>query len=203
MQNVNLYQVERQRRDGPEKVQMLLGLALLGLLCLIHAAWQGWQWHAAGQHQAAAELKAQQQEANLATAQASFIEPHLDEHLPTELAAQEARNRELQRLMAYLQTLAKQHRAGFAVPLQALAEQHPQGGLWLNGIHLSDGGAQLRLQGRSQNQELLPVYLDALGASEVFKGREFARLDVKRGEDQLLDFDLSSRPADQEKKADE
>ena len=46
---------------------------------------------------------------------------------------------------------------------------------------------------------LLPQYLDALGRSPVFKGREFARLDVERGEDQLLDFDLSSRPADQEK----
>ncbi|MDD0842159.1 PilN domain-containing protein [Pseudomonas sp. Gutcm_11s] len=203
MQNINLYQVERQRRDGPEKAQMLLGLVLLGLLCLLHAAWQGWQWRSAGQLQVEAESKAQQQENSLAAARASFIEPHLDEQLPAELATQEARNRELQRLMTYLQTLAQQHRAGFTAPLQALADQHPQGGLWLNGIHLSDGGTQLRLQGRSQNQELLPAYLDALGASPVFKGREFARLDVKRGEDQLLDFDLSSRPADQEKKADE
>jgi signal peptidase I len=73
------------------------------------------------------------------------------------------------------------------------------GRLWLNGIHLAEGGTQLRLQGRSQNQELLPQYLEALGRSPVFKGREFARLDVQRGADRLLDFDLSSRPAAQEK----
>ena len=31
MQNLNLYQIERRRRGGPQKAQMLLGLALLAL----------------------------------------------------------------------------------------------------------------------------------------------------------------------------
>jgi hypothetical protein len=199
MQNLNLYQIERQRRAGPQKAQMLLGLGLLILLCLLHAAWQGWQLHRAGQSLAAAEAAAQEQETLLAAAKSSFVEPQLDDRLPDELAASETGNRQLQRLIAYLQVLSDQQSAGFVAPLTALAEHHPQGGLWLNGIHLADGGLQLRLQGRSQNQQLLPQYLDALGRSPVFKGREFARLDVQRGEDQLLDFDLSSRPADQEK----
>lgn len=199
MQNLNLYQVERQRRAGPQKAQLLLGLALLLLVCLLHAGWQGWQLHQAGQHLAQAEAAAQEQETRLAAAKSSFVEPQLDERLPGELAASEGDNRQLQRLIGYLQALSAQQNAGFVAPLTALAEHHPQGGLWLNGIHLADGGLQLRLQGRSQNQQLLPQYLDALGRSPVFKGREFARLDVERGEDQLLDFDLSSRSADQEK----
>lgn len=203
MQNLNLYQVERRRREGPEKAQMLLGLAVLVLLCLVHAGWQGWQLHRADQRLARVEALAQEQETRLTAAKASFVEPQLDQSLPGELAAQEESNRELQRLIAYLQVLSAQQNGGFVAPLQALADHHPQGGLWLNGIQLSEGGTQLRLQGRSQNQELLPIYLDALGSSPVFKGREFARLDVQRGEDQLLNFDLSSRPADQEKKADE
>ncbi|WP_068827419.1 PilN domain-containing protein [Pseudomonas sp. BMS12] len=199
MQNVNLYQVERQRRAGPQPQQMLGGLCLLLALCLLHGAWQGWQLHRTGQHLAQAELTAQEQETRLAALKAGFVEPQLDERLPAELAAREAENRQLQRLLAYLQTLASQQGAGFVAPLTALAEQHPQGRLWLKGIHLAEGGTQLRLQGRSQDRELLPQYLDALGRSPVFKGREFARLDVQRGEDKLLDFDLSSRPADQEK----
>lgn len=203
MQNLNLFQVERRRRDGPEKAQMLLGLALLVLVCLIHAGWQGWQAHAAGQELAAAEAVAQESETRLAAAKASFVEPQLDERLPAELATQEESNRELQRLIAYLKALSQRQNMGFVAPLQALADHHPQGGLWLTGIQLNEGGTQMRLQGRSQNQELLPMYLEALGRSPVFNGREFARLDVERGEDQLLHFDLSSRSADQEKKADE
>lgn len=199
MQNLNLYQVERPRRGGPQRSQMLLGVGLLLALCLLHAVWQGWQLHQGSQRLARAEAAAAEQETRLGAAKADFVEPQLDSRLPAELAAREADNRQLQRLIAYLQLLSQQQNAGFVAPLQALAEHHPQGRLWLNGIHLAEGGTQLRLQGRSQNQELLPQYLEALGRSPVFKGREFARLDVQRGADRLLDFDLSSRPAAQEK----
>ncbi len=198
MQNLNLYQVERPQQDGPQPEYLLLGLGLLLLLCLGHAVWQGWQLYSKGQHLRQLEAAAQTQEAELTTAQASFVEPKLDARLPRQLADQESQNRQLQGLITYLQTLDEQQRVGFAAPLQALAEQHPPGGLWLMGIQISDGGSQIRLQGRSRNQELLPRYLDALGASPVFSGREFARMDIQRGEDQVLEFDLSSRPVDQE-----
>lgn len=199
MQNLNLYQVLRQRQAGPPRVQMLAGLCVLLALCLLHGAWQFWQSYRAEQRLAQAELSAQARETELAAMKAGFVEPLLDPRLPGELAAREADNRRLQRVLVYLQALAEQQGAGFVAPLTALAEHHPEGRLWLNGIHLAEGGTQLRIQGRSQEQELLPRYLDALGRSPVFKGREFARLDVQRGEDKLLDFDLSSRPASEEK----
>ena len=186
MQNLNLYQVERKRRGGPRRAQMLLGLAALALLCGLHAAWHGWQLH-----KGAARLA--QEEDLLAAAKASFVEPQLDSRLPAELAAREADNRQLQQMIGYLQVLASQRSIGFVAPLQALAEQHPPSGLWLTAINLDAGGSQLRLRGRSQNQELLPEYLQRLGQSAVFKGREFARFDVQRGDDQLLRFDLSSQ----------
>jgi Tfp pilus assembly protein PilN len=199
MQNLNLYQVERRRRGGPRQAHMLLGLALLALFCLLHAGWQYWQLRDARQQLLLAEAQAGEQESLLATAKAGFVEPQLDPQLPAEVAARQAENGQLQGLLNYLRVLAEQQNTGFVAPLQALAEHHPQGRLWLTGIHLDQGGTQLRLQGRAQSQQLLPGYLDALGRSPVFSGREFARLDVERSEDGLLDFDLSSRPADQEK----
>ena len=45
---------------------------------------------------------------------------------------------------------------------------------------------------------MLPQYLQRLGQSPVFSGRDFARFDVQRGDDQLLHFDLSSQQKDQE-----
>lgn len=199
MQNLNLYQVERQRRSGPQRLHMLALLGALLLACVLHASWQLWQLRDAGQRLALAEAAAQEQEGLLAAAKASFVEPQLDGSLPGELVAREADNRELQRLINYLQVLAGQQRSGFVAPLQALAEQHPPHDLWLNSIRLSEGGSQMRLQGSSREQELLPQYLQRLGQSPVFKGREFARFDIRRGEDQLLRFDLSSRSAAQEK----
>lgn len=198
MQNLNLYQIVRRRRGGPQKAQMLLGLALLALLCLLHSGWLYWELREARQQRLLAEAQAGEQETLLATAKAGFVEPQLDPLLPAEVAARQVENGQLQGLLNYLRVLAEQQNAGFVAPLQALAEQHPQGRLWLTGIRLDQGGTQLRLQGRAQSQQLLPGYLEALGRSPVFSGREFARLDVERGDDGLLAFDLSSRPADQE-----
>ncbi|WP_422910562.1 PilN domain-containing protein [Pseudomonas sp. MAC6] len=198
MQNLNLFQVERTQQSGPQRAQMLLGLGVVLLLCLAHASWQAWQLHQGAQRLAQVQAQAQEEEAALATARGSFVEPKLDERLPEELTARERDNRELQRLIAYLQLLGSQRSAGFVAPLTALTEQHPQSGLWLSGISLREGGRQIRLQGRSQDQELLPQYLQRLGQSAVFSGREFARFDVQRGDDQLLHFDLSSQLKDKE-----
>lgn len=198
MQNLNLFQVERTQQSGPQRAQMLLGLGIVLLLCLAHASWQAWQLHQGAQRLVQVQAQAQEEEAELATARGSFVEPKLDERLPEELTARERDNRELQRLIAYLQLLGSQRSAGFVAPLTALTEQHPQSGLWLSGISLREGGRQIRLQGRSQDQELLPQYLQRLGQSAVFSGREFARFDVQRGDDQLLHFDLSSQLKDKE-----
>ena len=183
---------------APVSRRLTAWVGRVGLLALV---WVLAGCSAVPQGAAPAQTQAQagEQESLLATAKAGFVEPQLDPQLPAEVAARQAENGQLQGLLNYLRVLAEQQNAGFVAPLQALAEHHPQGRLWLTGIHLDQGGTQLRLQGRAQSQQLLPGYLDALGRSPVFSGREFARLDVERGEDGLLDFDLSSRPADQEK----
>ncbi len=198
MQNLNLYQIEKPRRGGPQQKQMLALLVALLLLCLAHAGWQGWQLRQGAAQLRQAEVAAQEQETLLAAAKAAFVEPQLDSGLPLELAAREADNQQLQRLIGYLQVLASQRSTGFVAPLQALADHHPASGLWLSGIGLSAGGTHMRLQGRSQDQELLPQYLQRLGQSPVFQGREFARFELQRGEDQLLHFDLSSQVGDKE-----
>ncbi|MBC9252529.1 MSHA biogenesis protein MshI [Pseudomonas alcaligenes] len=199
MQNLNLYQVERKSRGAPRQTEMIAGLLVLVLVCLLHAAWQAWQLHSGEQRLAQKEQDAQEQETRLAAAKASFVDPVLDPSLPKEAAAREAENRELQRLLTYLNVLDGQQAAGFVAPLRALSAQHPQSGLWLTAIGLSEGGSQMRLQGRSQGQEDLPRYLERLGQSPQFKGREFARFEVQRQDDQLLHFDLSSRLDDKEK----
>jgi len=198
MQNINLYQRERRQKGGPRPRQMLLVVGLAVALLAIHGLWQGWQLHLAGRSALLAEQQAVQAEAELNVAKADFREPTLDPRLPQQLAEQEAENRELRRLADHLKRLDAQRSNGFAALLQGLADRHPPQGLWLTGIRLHAGGDDMALQGLTQDQELLPLYLRSLGQSSAFSGRNFARFDLQRDDDeQLLRFQLSSRAGEE------
>ncbi len=193
MQNINLYQPDRRRHGGPRTRQMLLGLALLGGVLAIHCVWQGWLLHSASEVARLAEQQAAAAEAQLELVKADFHEPVLDPQLPRQLAEREAENRELLRLADHLKALDAQRSNGFSLLLQGLADRHPPRGLWLTRIRLQAGGDDLLLQGLTQDQELLPLYLQSLGQSSAFSGRDFARFDVQRSDLDLLQFRLSSR----------
>lgn len=193
MQNINLYQREQKRRSGPRPQQMVLGWLLLFALLLVHGGWQGWQLQRTTAIASAAQARAQSLQEQLSAAQASFVAPQLDPQLPLQLAGQEQSNLQLQRLVAHLQLLTQQQSAGFVAPLAALSERHPPQGLWLSQIALRDGGSTLSLQGTTQDQQLLPLYLHSLGVSPVFRGREFAHFELQRNDAGLLGFRLSSR----------
>jgi len=198
MQNINLYQRERRQKGGPRPRQMLQVAGLAVVLLAIHGLWQGWQLHLAGRSSLLAEQQAVQTEAELNVAKADFREPTLDPRLPQQLAEQEAENRELRRLADHLKRLDAQRSNGFAALLQGLADRHPPQGLWLIGIRLHAGGDDMALQGLTQDQELLPLYLRSLGQSSAFSGRNFARFDLQRDDDeQLLRFQLSSRAGEE------
>ena len=145
----------------------------------------------------AAQLRAQQLEGDFERAKGSFRAPQLDPSLPLQLAKQEAANQQLQRLVSHLQRLGAQQRSGFVAPLAGLSERHPPTGLWLSRIRLAEGGSQMSLQGFSQDQELLPLYLQSLGVSPVFSGRAFADFELQRNEAGVLSFRLASRLKDE------
>ncbi|MNC46860.1 hypothetical protein D3C75_958930 [compost metagenome] len=84
--------------------------------------------------------------------------------------------------------------AGFSAPLDALAERH-LGGVWLSAIRFEQGGRDLLLEGASQQPDLLPGYLNSLGRSPAFAGRQFARFDLDRDEGGVLRFRLASQAA--------
>jgi len=198
MQNLNLSQPERRANaGGPRPWQMRAGLLLLLGPMLLHGAWQGWTLQRLEAVVATAQQQAQALESELSAARASFKEPQLDPGLPQELARFESGNQQLQRLGEYLQLLDAQRSQGFFAPLQALAEQHPEG-LWLTRIALHQGGISMRLEGLSQDQELLPRYLQSLGQSATFKGRQFAQFNLQRDAAGLLHFSLGSRVESEE-----
>ena len=194
MQNVNLYQFQRERRAGPQPRLLLAGFAALLLLLLVHGLWHAWRGYQAGMAAAAAELRAAQAEAELTQRQASFVEPVLDPGLLPQLAERERFNLQLQQLVDDLDGEARSRQDGFLPILSALGDRHPPQGLWLTRIRLREGISELRLDGLAEDQELLPAYLDSLGRSDAFRQRQFARFDVRREDSGLLRFELSSSP---------
>lgn len=193
MQNINLYQRERRQQGGPRPGQILFGLCSLALVLASHFLWQGWNLRQVAQERQQAEVQANTAEAQLQTFKASFVEPMLDSSLPTQLAEREAENRQLEQLAGHLKALDSQLRGGFAPLLSALADRHPPSGLWLTRIRLQAGGSDMLLRGLSQDQELLPQYLESLGRSETLQGREFGSFDLQRDDNGLLLFRLASR----------
>ncbi len=195
MQNLNLYQPVQPSGAGRSPARLLLLGGLLLLLAI--GADGGWQWWRIQQLQAASqasEQAARQAEAELASLRQTFREPQADPRLPQRLAELEAGNRQLQQLAAHLQGLLAERSGGFSGALDALAERHLSG-VWLSAIRLEQGGRELLLEGASQQPELLPGYLDSLGRSPAFAGRQFARFDLDRDEAGVLRFRLASQPA--------
>lgn len=198
VQNLNLYQPEQGGGGQRSPLRLLL---LGGLLLLLAIGADGaWQWWRIQQLQAASQASEQaavQAEAELASLRQGFREPQADPRLPLQLASLEAGNRQLQQLAAHLQGLLAERSAGFSVPLDALAERHLPG-IWLSAIRFEQGGRELLLEGASQQPELLPGYLDSLGRSPAFAGRQFARFDLDRDDAGVLRFRLASQPASAE-----
>ncbi|SDS97057.1 MSHA biogenesis protein MshI [Pseudomonas oryzae] len=198
MPNLNLYQPAQPASAGrPSRALLLCAVLALLLAVLGDAAWQLWRLHGLESLVATAEQEAAQAEAELATARREFREPQADPRLPQRLAEVERDNRELQRVADYLKVLQAERSGGFSPALDALAERH-LGGVWLSTIRLEQGGRDLLLEGASQQPALLPVYLNSLGRSPAFAGRQFARFDLERDAADVLRFRLASQATTKE-----
>lgn len=65
----------------------------------------------------------------------------------------------------------------YSAYFEALAKQS-HGALWLTGFAVSADGQSIELKGRMLDASALPDYLSRLNAEPVFKGRQFAQLQV-------------------------
>jgi hypothetical protein len=84
---------------------------------------------------------------------------------------------------------------GFTKHMEALGS-HPMRGMWFTTIKISGGGGDVLLAGKVKNPDLVPRYLQALAAEDVFQGHEFSSLLIQPSEteDWLYDFELRTEP---------
>lgn len=93
---------------------------------------------------------------------------------------------------------------GYSELLRALARVSVQG-VWLTRIHFAEGSGEVSLTGRASRPDLVAAYLERLRSEPGLRGREFSRLELKRGEAQkgapgYVEFALSAGERAEERK---
>jgi hypothetical protein len=176
-QQINLYVDSLRRpRQAFTAGQTLLLVVLVTSGCAATSALLQWQSRDAAQRTVALQQATSQLQVQLAARQASSP--------TTRVATQEVerlRQRALaqQRVQSALEAGSAQ--ATGSAPseyLLALARQaHPS--VWITGLAVSADERAIELRGRMLDASVLPDYLRRLNAEARFKGRSFARLEIK------------------------
>jgi hypothetical protein len=86
------------------------------------------------------------------------------------------------------------NRNGFSDYFAGLARQHVSG-LWLTNVTLQNGGTQLVLKGKTNNAELIPIYIQKLAKEKAFAGLSFNVLEMSRSETDadIIVFNIATR----------
>jgi hypothetical protein len=194
-QQLNLFDA----RFAPQRLRFSArqgGLVLAGVLVLAWASAQGLHW-AAGQ--AHADTLATQADMPALRARLAMLTARQAGDGGAELARLRAQDSSQRQVRAALDAGAAGVREGHADLLTALARQ-ATGQLWITGLRVSDDGRAIDLEGRMTDSSVLADYLRRLNAEARFKGRPFAQLTLKSGDDNgerlpYTEFALRSAPA--------
>lgn len=82
---------------------------------------------------------------------------------------------------------------GYSEYLRAFARQIPSG-IWLTGFSIHGAGAEIGLQGRALQPDLVPAYINRLKQEPVMQGKSFATLEMQMPEVDQGDKDKVASP---------
>lgn len=98
--------------------------------------------------------------------------------LEDEVRKREAEVKSLQLVFDILQKGEFGDTKGYSEYLRAFARQIVSG-VWLTGFNISGAGAEIGLQGRSLQPDLVPIYIGRLKNEPVMQGKSFAALEMQ------------------------
>ncbi len=92
------------------------------------------------------------------------------------------------------------NRKGFSAYFEGLARQHVSG-LWLTKVTLHNGGTRLVLSGKTNDAELIPIYIQKLASEPAFAGLSFNVLEMSRDEDnaEIIVFNMATGLEDKDR----
>lgn len=146
-------------------------------------------------------LDALELEAKELTAEVSSLEFQSAEHLDPSAVEEftEQLLRELQakrRVIRWVTDPGLSNTAGFSSHLLGLSRRTVKG-LWLRGFEFAAGGHRITFRGSALHPELIPRFLQELGAEASYRGKEFRSFFLQRSEQGAIDFEIGN-PTDAE-----
>jgi hypothetical protein len=195
-QQINLYQpIFRKQKKIFSAVTMAQIVALTVVILGAVYAYNLWSLKPVQREMARMDIELERLRVELAKQQAK-----LAANTKSQLLEDEIKNisRELEQKRKIEQILSGGsfgNRDGFSGYFEGLARQHVSG-LWLTNVILLNGGTQLVLKGKTNNAELIPIYIQKLANEKAFAGLSFNVLEMTRSEEdtEIIVFNIATKP---------
>lgn len=129
------------------------------------------------QQAAASATQLEQRQARLASVNREFAPRRQDATLGAQIAEAEIQLAAMRHISGALSRGELGDTSGFAGYFKALARQGVQG-LWLTGVTVGAGGAQIGIKGRTLDPAMVPGYLNRLTHEPLMQGKTFASLQI-------------------------
>ena len=149
---------------------VIAGLAILAVLGRMETA-------ELRQQASSGAAQLEQRQARLASANREFVPRRKDATLDARLAEANAQLAAMRHISGALSRGELGDTSGFAGYFKALARQGMQG-LWLTGVTVGAGGAQIGIEGRTLDPTMVPGYLNRLTHEPLMQGKTFASLRI-------------------------
>jgi hypothetical protein len=158
---------------------VLIGLGTLLLLCLMASLAVGWDCRrlAAREHAQSERLAQLNGDVTRLGQEVAARKPSAK--LQNELAALDALLAARNEVMAIIGSGALGDTRGVSDYFRAFARQKLDG-VWLTGFSIRNAGADIVVQGRTREAELVPVYLQGLRRESALRGHGFAAVSVSQ-----------------------
>lgn len=184
-QQINLFNpVFLKQKKYFSAVTMLQALALLlgGILAFYGYTLRETQVLTRVAEDTGRQLKAQSEQVGRLTQE--FSPQGRSKMLADELAGTTGRLKQREEMLSVLRTGGLGNTDGFARYLGAFARQS-MSGVWLTGFTIGGDEAELLVNGRVLQADLVPAYIRALNREEVMRGRRIAELRLTAREERV------------------
>lgn len=177
LQQINLYRQKKQQKIIlPFNQMLMIHAATIGVLVLI-SIYMFYDYYTTAVELQKLQAKQAKLNKGLASAQQAAPTEEDKKKLEQTLENLQASKEYRQKMYTTLAQLHYQDSVGLVDYLNAMAEPNIPD-LWLTKFYLSNNGASISLEGITVNSSSVPLYLQALGKTKIFKGRTFDKLQI-------------------------
>lgn len=149
---------------------LVVGLAVLGVAGRMQTAQLQQQANAGA-------VQLERIQARLATVNTEFAPRKPDPTVGAQVAEAESQLAAMRHISGAITRGELGDTSGFGGYFKALARQS-MGGLWLTGVSVAAGGAQIGIEGRALDPAMVPGYLNRLTQEPLMQGKAFASLQI-------------------------